>query len=67
MITKGESLMEKSYDFYAKINKGWSNDDKYHVKTKGKDYLLRISLIELLPVVKRLADITRKLEGLGVL
>jgi aminoglycoside phosphotransferase (APT) family kinase protein len=66
MITKGESLMEKSYDFYAKINKGWSNDDKYHVKKKGKDYLLRISPVELLPVVKRLADITRILEGLGV-
>jgi aminoglycoside phosphotransferase (APT) family kinase protein len=58
--------MEKSYDFYTKINKGWSNDDKYHVKTKGKDYLLRISPLDMLPVIKRLADITRKLEGLGV-
>jgi len=58
--------MEKSYDLWAKINKGWSNDEKYHVKTNGKDYLLRISPIELLPAVKRLADITSKLENLGV-
>lgn len=63
---KGESFMRNSYEHCTKINKGWSNDKKYLVKYKGKDYLLRESPVELLPRIQSLFDISKDLDDLGI-
>lgn len=65
-LRKGKNLMDKLYEHYSKIDKGWSSDLKYHVKRKGQDYLLRVSPIALLPSVRRISEITEKLYNLGV-
>jgi aminoglycoside phosphotransferase (APT) family kinase protein len=58
--------MHTIYDNITKIDKGWSNDDKYHIKYKGSDYLLRVSPTKLSQRIHRLFDITNDLAHLGV-
>jgi aminoglycoside phosphotransferase (APT) family kinase protein len=58
--------MNKPYEQCTKINKGWSNDEKYLVKHNGEDYLLRVSPIELLPRIESLLNISKELDYLDI-
>lgn len=63
---KGEYLVETMVKEYIKINKGYSNDEKFHVKINQKDYLLRVSPKYHLKKVQQLFTYIKKVNQLKV-
>lgn len=54
------------YERITKINKGWSNDDKYLVSYHSKRYLLRISSIKSHSKVIKMFDFMNKVNDLSI-
>ncbi|AUD64686.1 hypothetical protein BK011_02965 [Tenericutes bacterium MZ-XQ] len=58
--------LEKIYDDMTKVNKGWSNDEKYLVTYQSQTCFLRISPIQQQSRVERMIAFMRRVDDLSI-